>query len=130
MEDEIVPHAPPTAAKEFRKGGVGGGKHNRVEKEGDSAIENEDESFQDSSAQGCTSYFLDPDVSPWVSVESREGRMSGQVVDPDTIYCPNDSCHAKIGSQNWSGARCSCGAWVTPAFKILQKSVDKFPTSQ
>ncbi|CUG90451.1 Hypothetical protein, putative [Bodo saltans] len=87
----------------------------------------------------CTSYFLDPDVSPWVAEESRELHANSAVaaasetttaqpttvVDPDTIYCTK--CRAKIGSQHWRGSQCSCGAWVTPAFKILAKAIDKLP---
>ncbi|RNF26066.1 dual specificity phosphatase 12 [Trypanosoma conorhini] len=77
----------------------------------------------------CTSYFLDPDVSPWVAEESREvHQMSGGAdVLPDTIYCPNRSCRAKIGTQSWVGSQCSCGAWVAPAFKIHSRVVDKMP---
>lgn len=81
----------------------------------------------DAVQQQCTSFFLDPDVATWVSEESRNAWTEGETVEPDTIYCPNARCHCKIGTQSWSGTRCSCGAWVTPAFKILKKSVDKLP---
>ena len=79
----------------------------------------------------CTSLFLDPDVSPWVAEESRSTvatsstkvtSAAAAVVHPDTIYCPQ--CQCKIGQQCWSGSQCSCGAWVTPAFKIHSKCVD------
>jgi dual specificity phosphatase 12 len=81
---------------------------------------------------GCTSYFLDPDITPWVSAESRQRHLEAvpcknqrSVVDSDTIYCPR--CVAKIGSQSWAGSQCSCGAWITPSFKIHAKAVDKLP---
>lgn len=47
------------------------------------------------------------------------------VVDPDTIYCPNARCRAKIGAQSWIGSQCSCGAWVTPSFKVHISKVDE-----
>lgn len=94
--------------------------------------------------RGCTSYFLDPDASPWVAEESRELHASATtasansfhvddaaasaaatVVDPDTIYCTK--CRTKIGAQHWVGSQCSCGAWITPAFKIHCKAIDKMP---
>lgn len=75
----------------------------------------------------CTSLFLDPDIATWVAEESRTGWLEGEATDPDTIYCPNSQCRCKLGTQSWSGTRCSCGAWVTPAFKILKKLVDKLP---
>ncbi|KAG8348690.1 hypothetical protein ERJ75_001669600 [Trypanosoma vivax] len=75
----------------------------------------------------CTSYFLDPDISVWVASESREAHASngGAGVLPDTIYCPHKGCRAKIGAQSWVGSQCSCGVWVTPAFKIYSRAVDK-----
>ncbi|CBH18376.1 hypothetical protein, conserved [Trypanosoma brucei gambiense DAL972] len=75
----------------------------------------------------CTSYFLNPDVSIWVAAESREAHCEsgGTSVLPDTVYCPNNSCSAKIGTQSWVGSQCSCGVWVTPAFKIHGRAVDK-----
>eukprot|EP01052_Picozoa_sp_SAG31_P068706 SAG31_NODE_27515_length_425_cov_0.496933_1_plen_85_part_10 len=38
------------------------------------------------------------------------------------LNCP---CGAKLGSYNWSGAQCSCGAWVSPAFQINTVRVDE-----
>ncbi|CCW64601.1 unnamed protein product [Phytomonas sp. EM1] len=73
----------------------------------------------------CTSYFLDPDITPWVAKESRDATAFGEAVAPDTLYCPNPACRVKLGTQSWAGTRCSCGAWVTPAFKILGKCVDR-----
>jgi len=39
------------------------------------------------------------------------------------IACPK--CHAKLGSFTWSGERCACGTWVTPAFHIGPNKVDE-----
>lgn len=81
----------------------------------------------------CSSIFLDPDTSLWVAAKSREehaevaatGGDHKDVVEPDTIYCPK--CSAKVGAQSWTGSQCSCGQWVTPAFKLHMKALDKFP---
>ncbi|CCW66719.1 unnamed protein product [Phytomonas sp. Hart1] len=73
----------------------------------------------------CTSYFVDPDVTTWVTKESRDAMTSGEAVAPDTLYCPNPACRVKLGTQSWTGTQCSCGVWVTPAFKVLGKCVDR-----
>lgn len=79
----------------------------------------------------CTSLFLDPDILPWVAEKSREVHTAsgGADVMPDTIYCPNRNCNAKIGTQSWVGSQCSCGVWVAPAFKIHNRVVDKVPAA-
>lgn len=38
------------------------------------------------------------------------------------LGCPK--CAAKIGSFKWTGERCPCGTWVTPAFHIQSNKVD------
>ena len=40
------------------------------------------------------------------------------------IVCPNLKCGNRVGSHNWSGAQCACGAWVVPAIQFLKKTVD------
>jgi dual specificity phosphatase 12 len=71
----------------------------------------------------CTSLFLDPDVAPtWVVECCFDSDVTGSA---DTIYCP--FCDCKIGQGCWSGSQCSCGTWVTPAFKIHAKCVDAMP---
>ncbi|XP_013410303.1 dual specificity protein phosphatase 12 [Lingula anatina] len=59
------------------------------------------------------SYFIEP--VQWMSdcISSLEGKLS----------CPK--CNAKLGSFNWAGERCPCGAWITPAFHIQIQKVDK-----
>lgn len=114
---EVVRHSSSKKAqgnKGFRRNGGGGGA----------------DDHGDDEEEACTSYFLDPDVTPWVSAESRAVAAAVEGVDavlPDTIYCKNTACGAKIGTQSWTGAQCSCGAWITPAFKVLMKTVDKLP---
>ena len=66
---------------------------------------------------GCTSHFLMSDAA----VESRLVRED-EVHEGD-ICCPK--CSARIGSFNWSGNQCSCGAWVTPAIQITKSKVDE-----
>ncbi|XP_072276250.1 dual specificity protein phosphatase 12 [Pyxicephalus adspersus] len=62
----------------------------------------------------CTSYFIEP--VQWME-ESLLGVMDGQ------LLCPR--CHSKLGSFNWYGEQCSCGRWVTPAFKVHKNRVDE-----
>jgi dual specificity phosphatase 12 len=62
----------------------------------------------------CSSYFIEP--MEWINgldQWSIEGRLD----------CPR--CHTKLGSYCWSGAQCSCGRWVTPAFTLHRKQVDE-----
>jgi dual specificity phosphatase 12 len=81
----------------------------------------------------CTSYFLDPDVTEWVAIGATELTIDpctqpGQhTVDVDDILCPNAKCAAKLGRRAWQGSQCSCGQWVTPAFKIGGSRVDEIP---
>lgn len=110
---DALPHEPGDSARKEFKYRRGGPQTQNEAVDGASA------------AEACTSYFLDPDVCPWVAEELREANALGAAVEPDTIYCPNQRCHAKLGTQSWTGSRCSCGAWVTPAFRIHARAVDK-----
>ena len=47
--------------------------------------------------------------------------------DEKDLFCPNERCKTKLGSKQWQGTQCSCGAWVIPAFKILLSKVDAIP---
>ena len=58
----------------------------------------------------CTSLFLQCDSA--ASLTQVEGKLG----------CPK--CGARLGSYNWSGAQCSCGAWVTPALQVVKSKVD------
>ena len=77
-------------------------------------------------AEVCTSYFLDPDVTAWVA-EGATAPTAAEGADVDDILCPNAACRAKLGRRAWQGAQCSCGQWVTPAFRIAAARVDEFP---
>lgn len=60
----------------------------------------------------CSSVFL-TESPKWVSdASSHDGRLT----------CPK--CNARVGSFSWSGATCSCGRWVTPAFQFQLARVD------
>ncbi|AYU76572.1 conserved hypothetical protein [Leishmania infantum JPCM5] len=123
---EVLPHDPQEGANKtfkFRRGGP---------LQSDGAL-GDVSSGPLSAAELCTSLFLDPDQTPWVAEDMREANSSGAVVQPDTIYCRNPRCRAKLGMQSWAGSQCSCGAWITPAFRIHASAVDKMldvtPTS-
>jgi dual specificity phosphatase 12 len=112
---DVVPHDPVDGAKKSFKYRRGGPLVDSKATEGATVP----------AAELCTSYFLDPDASPWVAEDIREANAAGAVVEPDTIYCPNARCRAKLGTQSWTGSQCSCGTWVTPAFRIHARAVDK-----
>ena len=38
------------------------------------------------------------------------------------LNCPH--CEAKLGFYDLSGAQCSCGTWVSPAFCVAKSKVD------
>ncbi|KPI85659.1 hypothetical protein ABL78_5280 [Leptomonas seymouri] len=114
---DIVPHDPGDGAKKTFKYRRGGPQHDAEAAGGVPS----DFSY----VGACTSYFLDPDQSPWVADELREANATGAVVEPDTIYCPNVRCRANLGTQSWTGSQCSCGSWVTPGFRIRARAVDK-----
>jgi hypothetical protein len=40
------------------------------------------------------------------------------------LYCPNSSCHARVGQLNWVGVQIPKGPWVAPAIIIHKKAVD------
>ena len=66
------------------------------------------------SNKNCSSYFIEP--MEWIHA-LQDGQLEGRV------DCPN--CMAKLGQYNWSGAQCSCGRWITPAFMLHRKQVDE-----
>lgn len=60
----------------------------------------------------CSSVFLS-EAPSWVDkLSDHDGR----------ITCPK--CRSRVGSFSWSGATCSCGRWVTPAFQFQLSRVD------
>lgn len=60
----------------------------------------------------CSSVFIS-EMPDWA--EGPEGN-NGRLI------CP--TCKARVGSFSWSGAPCSCGKWVTPAFQFQLSRVD------
>lgn len=41
----------------------------------------------------------------------------------DKLMCMK--CNARLGSYNWAGMQCSCGAWVNPAFQLHKNRLDE-----
>lgn len=65
----------------------------------------------------CTSYFLEP--LSWMELPTDGTTLSGR------LLCPNKRCGSKLGTWDWSGSQCACGAWVVPGFAVLQSRVDE-----
>lgn len=61
----------------------------------------------------CTSIFVEP--MRWMATV-QEGGVMGK------LSCA--TCEARLGSFNWAGAQCSCGAWVVPAFQLHKSRMD------
>jgi dual specificity phosphatase 12 len=130
---DIIPHDPNADHKQFQKN-----KHSYSGK-----------------GNACTSLFVDHDRVFWVKDEAdkqkaleaaarkklREENGEGEddewsyhqhsskteADDEKDLLCPNAKCKAKLGSKQWQGTQCSCGAWVTPAFKVLTAKIDGVP---
>ncbi len=66
-------------------------------------------------SSACSSYFLEP--LQWMTA-LRDGELAGR------LDCPSSSCGAKLGSWDWAGMQCGCGAWITPAFALHCSKVD------
>ncbi|KAI7936887.1 hypothetical protein MJO28_015786 [Puccinia striiformis f. sp. tritici] len=65
----------------------------------------------------CGSYFVEP--LSWMGNALQDGNLHGKLI------CPNKHCCSKLGSFDWAGSQCSCGAWITPGFQILRSKVDE-----
>ncbi|OAV88893.1 hypothetical protein PTTG_01350 [Puccinia triticina 1-1 BBBD Race 1] len=70
-----------------------------------------------STSTDCSSYFVEP--LSWMGNTLQAGHLHGK------LLCPGSHCAAKLGSFDWAGSQCSCGAWITPAFQILRSKVDE-----
>lgn len=64
----------------------------------------------------CSSYFIEP--MAWMS-DLASGEVTGR------LNCPTAKCGQKLGSWDWAGMQCACGAWVTPAFSLHRSKVDE-----
>ncbi|KAJ0080885.1 hypothetical protein Patl1_10525 [Pistacia atlantica] len=62
----------------------------------------------------CSSIFVE-------SMKWMQSLQEGSV--EDKLQCMG--CKARLGSFNWAGMQCSCGAWVTPAFQLHKSRLDK-----
>eukprot|EP00047_Mylnosiga_fluctuans_P023542 m.139961 g.139961 ORF g.139961 m.139961 type:complete len:365 (-) comp9622_c0_seq6:90-1184(-) len=72
---------------------------------------------RDGGSSKCSSIFVEP--MAWMA-EVAEGLAAGKIV------CPQ--CNGRIGSFDWAGAQCSCGAWITPAFQLHVSRTDVMPS--
>lgn len=63
----------------------------------------------------CQHYFVEP--IEWMRPELERGDIEGR------LSC--HKCTKKVGNYSWKGSKCSCGEWVTPAFKLSMDKVDK-----
>lgn len=64
----------------------------------------------------CPHFFVEP--LGWMRGELEKGELNGR------LLCPNARCGAGVGRYDWKGFKCSCGAWVTPAFSLQRGRVD------
>ncbi|KAF5947489.1 hypothetical protein HYC85_013446 [Camellia sinensis] len=62
----------------------------------------------------CSSIFVEP--MKWM-----EAVQDGGV--EEKIQCMG--CKARLGSFNWAGMQCNCGAWVNPAFQLHKNRIDE-----
>ncbi|GAA0149762.1 hypothetical protein Leryth_026857 [Lithospermum erythrorhizon] len=62
----------------------------------------------------CSSIFVEP--MKWMEA-LEEGHVEQK------LQCIG--CKARLGSFNWSGMQCNCGAWVTPAFQLHKSRLDE-----
>ena len=60
----------------------------------------------------CSSVFIASTPDWMAEAEGNSGK----------IVCPK--CKSRVGSYKWSGATCSCGKWITPAFQFQLSRVD------
>lgn len=64
----------------------------------------------------CQHFFIEP--LGWMRGELEKGSLNGR------LLCPNQRCGAAVGRYDWKGFKCSCAAWVTPAFSLQRARVD------
>ncbi|KAF5742338.1 inactive dual specificity protein phosphatase-like [Tripterygium wilfordii] len=62
----------------------------------------------------CSSIFVEP--MKWM-----ESVQDGYV--GEKLQCMG--CKARLGSFNWAGMQCNCGAWVNPAFQLHKSRLDE-----
>ncbi|GAB2251749.1 hypothetical protein Droror1_Dr00004596 [Drosera rotundifolia] len=62
----------------------------------------------------CSSIFVEP--MKWMQ-PVEEGYVE------EKLHCMG--CKARLGSFNWAGMQCSCGAWINPAFQLHKNRIDE-----
>ncbi|KAL1892641.1 tyrosine protein phosphatase yvh1 [Sporothrix stenoceras] len=65
----------------------------------------------------CNHHFVEP--LSWMRPVLEEGALEGRLV------CPNTRCNAQVGRYSWQGFKCTCRAWVCPAFSLQPSRVDR-----
>lgn len=65
----------------------------------------------------CNHHFVEP--LSWMRPVLEEGALEGRLV------CPNTRCNAQVGRYSWQGFKCTCRAWVCPAFSLQSSRVDR-----
>ncbi|CAN1150062.1 Probable inactive dual specificity protein phosphatase-like At4g18593 [Linum perenne] len=69
----------------------------------------------------CSSIFVEP--MKWMETGESPNTLEGFV--GEKLLCIG--CKAKLGSFNWAGMQCNCGAWINPAFQLHKSSLDECP---
>ncbi|XP_030548453.1 probable inactive dual specificity protein phosphatase-like At4g18593 [Rhodamnia argentea] len=62
----------------------------------------------------CSSIFVEP--MKWMQAVE-DGHVE------EKLQCKG--CNARLGSFNWAGMQCNCGAWVNPAFQLHKSRIDE-----
>ncbi|CAK7244683.1 MAG: tyrosine protein phosphatase yvh1 [Sporothrix thermara] len=70
----------------------------------------------------CNHHFVEP--LSWMRPLLEQGELEGRLV------CPNTRCNAQIGRYSWQGFKCTCRAWVCPAFSLQHSRVDRIEVRQ
>lgn len=64
------------------------------------------------SDKDCSSIFIDQ--PEWLDINDLDNEIK--------FNCPK--CQTKLGDVIFSGKKCSCGKWITPAYQVLKNKVD------
>ncbi|CAN0853418.1 Probable inactive dual specificity protein phosphatase-like At4g18593 [Linum grandiflorum] len=64
----------------------------------------------------CSSIFVEP--MKWMETV-QEGFVG------EKLLCIG--CNGRLGSFNWAGMQCNCGAWINPAFQLHKSRLDECP---
>lgn len=62
----------------------------------------------------CTSLFFE-EAPSFLHIKESDG-------DEGKLLCPK--CEGKVGNWSWIGSKCSCNAWIVPAFQLVKSKVD------